>query len=878
MPARCFCFFKRRRNRRKTNPTLDGRSTSKENSASITDNPSWTGFVGNDENPLDIEKELPLRLDSQSWLDEFREKANLGFLRFIEGPVSHVPETPTIPDVDMEKEHIYGYSTSTQRSNFMYLSPPSSNPSPITIYPAGNFVVVTQIPNASKPSPNPSSLFVEHAKTVTALCVHPDGGIAASAESGPNACVKVWTLKNPTTVTGRLGRTPNLRMPTVMQLDENVQVLVLATIQLPKDTLHVPSLAFSKDGAFLIVVGNQKFDAEVRIYDWKGTDGSGTGSPTALAQGVCQNQLFTIITHPWSRRDFVTVGINYVTFWTIDVAILGSGVSLSRKEGVIKEDGPVTMGFKANVNYALQPTPTLLCAMYTKHRMLVTGSLNGDIMFWRTGIVEVTLKRIHKGPVFCLSPLPGPAHSFLSGGEDGRILLWNDFLQPVSEIAFDDPSPIRSLDAGGCGGLWYGWRGNDLRRRASRALRLSGSTSMYLSPMKSMSGSLSQTLSDGSGPATAVKVLVGRGDGSQWEVAVSNDVTAIKTLFREAPSTQNGGQHWGLAAHPSDPNVFLSGGDDGILRLWDASKHLLTRRRNLQTKLRCCTWSPDARQVAVGTDDGVVHVLTPDIQGTINVIRQRRDTIHEVSYSPNGKFLAVASQEGVIDIYNVENAEAGEYQRIMCCKGHSSFVASVDWSSDSHRLQSNSGNSEVMFWTMSSQPANLSTTPFSEVDWATNNCSLTWSTKGVYGNGDELLKDKLADRKNRRSWLNKVLNNSDYRSDLFRFAGSVLGLREVTACTKSTPPSSTPLLLLGTNRGDIHLFAYPACSEKSPALTWTSHTGPVGRVVFSCDGMRAVSIGAHDGCIIQYKTIPGVVSLRTRVAGDMWNMDASSIP
>ncbi|TPX72969.1 hypothetical protein SpCBS45565_g00372 [Spizellomyces sp. 'palustris'] len=874
----CGCFPKTGRQRRRTVPVNDPANVVlKQKVQAPLEEPQSPSISWQGENPLDIEREFPTTLDTQRWLDEFREQSNLAFLQHIEGPSSYTSEPPAAPNHALVLDHVYGYSTATQRSNYLHLYPPTTQSHPITIYPAGNTIVITQMP---QPVGSPiRTVFAQHVNAITSLCVHPDGGIAASAELGPKPVITVWTLRNsvPAATASsasipRRPKSPGSKLSLLgMQLDDDTDVVKLAVITLPSDIVHVPSLAFSKDGVYLLIAGNREDDAEVTAFDWRKADTSDLDFPAPVARAICPSRLFSIVPHPWSRRDFITTGVNHLGFWTIDVSMLSGAASLSHKEGSVNEAGLLEGSRKAVPQQC--PYPTFLCATFTKHRILVTGGLNGDIVFWRMGKVDVTCRRIHKGPVLSLTALPLPLQSFLSGGGDSRIILWNDSLQPVSEISFAEHHSIRSLDGGGCGGLWLGW-GAPLRRRASRALGRGSTLRPEGIPYRYGSG----TVNDGMGYVT--KALVGCGDGSLWEAGFRSDGSAVRTLLQESHSTANNSQLWGLATHPTDAALLLTASDDGFLRLWNVENHVLVNKRSLNTKLRSCAWAPNGSQIAVGTDDGVVHILTADIHGTTNVIRQRRDTIHDLKYSPDGNYLAVSCHEGVIDIYAVAGADMG-YQRIMCCRGHSSFVTGADWSTDSARLQSNSGNSEVMFWTMTSKtPA--PPLPFCDVEWATTTCPLTWGTKGVYSHGERAIQERVGtlDPIKQKVWLSRVLGSSELRNALFETSGCILGLREVICSTRGVPtdePSAKPVLLVGTSRGDLHLLQYPAHQTGAPAYTWTSHAGPVGRVALSCDGRWAFSIGARDGCLVQYKIVSNTSITRRKISVDLWKKSVMNI-
>lgn len=80
-------------------------------------------------------------------------------------------------------------------------------------------------------------------------------------------------------------------------------------------------------------------------------------------------------------------------------------------------------------------------------------------------------------------------------------------------------------------------------------------------------------------------------------------------------------------------------------------------------------------------------------------IKDRKEVLHEMKYSPCGKFLAVASNDNFVDIYSIEQ----RYKKVGVCSGNSSFITHIDWSIDSKFLQTNSGAAERLFYRMPSK-------------------------------------------------------------------------------------------------------------------------------------------------------------------------------
>lgn len=80
-------------------------------------------------------------------------------------------------------------------------------------------------------------------------------------------------------------------------------------------------------------------------------------------------------------------------------------------------------------------------------------------------------------------------------------------------------------------------------------------------------------------------------------------------------------------------------------------------------------------------------------------IKDRKEAIHELKYSPDGAHLAVGSNDNSVDIYNVVQ----RYKKVGECVGSTSFITHMDWSTDSKYLQSNDGGGKRLFYRMPSK-------------------------------------------------------------------------------------------------------------------------------------------------------------------------------
>lgn len=77
-------------------------------------------------------------------------------------------------------------------------------------------------------------------------------------------------------------------------------------------------------------------------------------------------------------------------------------------------------------------------------------------------------------------------------------------------------------------------------------------------------------------------------------------------------------------------------------------------------------------------------------------IKDRKEAIHELKFSPDGSFLAVGSNDGLVDVYAV----AQRYKKVGECSCSTSFITHLDWSVDSRFLQTNDGAGERLFYRM----------------------------------------------------------------------------------------------------------------------------------------------------------------------------------
>jgi WD40 repeat protein len=129
-----------------------------------------------------------------------------------------------------------------------------------------------------------------------------------------------------------------------------------------------------------------------------------------------------------------------------------------------------------------------------------------------------------------------------------------------------------------------------------------------------------------------------------------------------------------LCAHPDFPE-FATAGQEGMLRLWNATHHSLSACVTLGHAGSAIYYKLASHlHLAVRLAEGGVIILNASAvrQGLqrdacfVLKVTDRRCEITDVKYSPDGHYLAVASVDNVIDIYVVKTS----YTRWGVCRGH----------------------------------------------------------------------------------------------------------------------------------------------------------------------------------------------------------------
>ncbi|KIJ13710.1 hypothetical protein PAXINDRAFT_13469 [Paxillus involutus ATCC 200175] len=183
---------------------------------------------------------------------------------------------------------------------------------------------------------------------------------------------------------------------------------------------------------------------------------------------------------------------------------------------------------------------------------------------------------------------------------------------------------------------------------------------------------------------------------------------------QEGVPMEDGGWVQGLAV-TRDGKRIVSGGLDGILRVWDVETHELVEEckgraiiremkeggeimHSIETGphyINSICFSPDGQSLASAHDDMMIRVFDVESGDLIlGPIKGHTDYVHAVIWSLDGRQLFTASWDQTIRSWDSATGEAIGQPWI----GHTDHVNSISLSPDGKKLASASSDQTVRFW------------------------------------------------------------------------------------------------------------------------------------------------------------------------------------
>ncbi|XP_074647902.1 echinoderm microtubule-associated protein-like 6 [Tubulanus polymorphus] len=396
---------------------------------------------------------------------------------------------------------------------------------------------------------------------------------------------------------------------------------------------------------------------------------------------------------------------------------------------------------------------TILCLAFGGPDLTYSGTLGGDVYIWSGNNLQRVVQGAHGGGIYTMDTTDD---GFATGGKDGCIKLWDTDFKELTKIDLTTTNQgyqgliVRSV----C------WRGD--------------------------------------------KILVGTQDSEVFEIAVRDRDKPVCLIQGHAE-----GELWALAVHPKKP-IFATGSDDHTLRIWSMSDNQVLSRTTLDQNIRSCAFNDDGMVLAAGLADGSFVVMkTRDLSEIIRV-KDRKEVIHEMKFSPDGKMLAVGSNDNFVDIYSTGQS----YKKVGQCSGNSSFITHLDWSEDSKYIQTNSGAGERLFYKAPAGKQVTNTEEIRSIRWATWTSVLGPEVNGIW---------------------EKYTDTNDVNATDAYFGGETI--------------------VTGDDFGLVKLFRFPSLKKGAKFRRYIGHSAHVTNCRFSHDKQHIITTGGGDHAVFQWKFI-----------------------
>jgi echinoderm microtubule-associated protein-like 6 len=209
---------------------------------------------------------------------------------------------------------------------------------------------------------------------------------------------------------------------------------------------------------------------------------------------------------------------------------------------------------------------------------------------------------------------------------------------------------------------------------------------------------------------------------------------------------------------------FATCSDDGTMRLWDCDTHKMisivnlnldklgkqlppdptTKELNMGARARAVDLIEGGDKIAVGFRDGSVRIYNGNMDYVTDIKKLRKRWICEVKYSPDNKYLAVASHDAKVDIYEVRtNNKLGTLGK------SSSFITAMDWSESGDAIVTNDSSYEVLYYrALEAKQDTYGATNYRDEMWASCTTMLAWGSIGIWEKGYDGSDINAVDRSN----------------------------------------------------------------------------------------------------------------------------------
>jgi WD40 repeat protein len=184
--------------------------------------------------------------------------------------------------------------------------------------------------------------------------------------------------------------------------------------------------------------------------------------------------------------------------------------------------------------------------------------------------------------------------------------------------------------------------------------------------------------------------MVGTFGSDVLEVDKNNKLVR-KVVQGHYKGVQDKPEIWGCATHPTK-QIFASCGADKTVRIWDATS-MLGMSEQFEYDVTALSWSPNGKFIAVGDRGGQCIMMDAETltvlgskKSALAVINNKQNPhawVEDIKFSPDGTRVSIGTHggRGKVEVIQI-SAQGKPGQKIDTKLVFSSAITGMDWSLD----------------------------------------------------------------------------------------------------------------------------------------------------------------------------------------------------
>jgi hypothetical protein len=172
------------------------------------------------------------------------------------------------------------------------------------------------------------------------------------------------------------------------------------------------------------------------------------------------------------------------------------------------------------------------------------------------------------------------------------------------------------------------------------------------------------------------------------------DPLPLGALTRLRLERSRAGDQFTAVAFAPDGHSLVSGGQDGVVRVWDLASAKDVQRLEGHTRtIWCLTFAPDGKTLASASDDTSVRLWDVVAGKCLATLARHGGAVWFVSFAPDGKTLASSCEDSIIRLWDV-----GTGREVKQLLGHAGGVWPVAYAPDGRTIVSGGSDGTVRVW------------------------------------------------------------------------------------------------------------------------------------------------------------------------------------